>query len=314
MFCPSGTCWCVNKFKTNLQNSQFQLCLGDYFKEYELAQDISEKATGLIGWINNHGKVRMLMDKSQATISRDRLNRVLILAYLVANLTRWTTHCTSFICLLAVKSALRLAVMQSRAAIIAAEVCAATGAKERELVADAEHWCEVIDNSMFWEGLDHVVGDLKPICYATNIGQKDSTRANTILLSLVGVFLHFAEHPIKAVAMAMSKDIEKRWKDCDQPLFLLCLVLNPFEILLRFGEKAGLNRFKWKEVLLQVSILYCSLYHLYLSHGYVALLKSEHAPIQSRLTCCPPNQGRPTHHCIHAVSLGNWCLCRVGRG
>ena len=22
------------------------------------------------------------------------------------------------------------------------------------------------------------------------------------------------------------------------------------------------------------------------------------------LTCCPPNQGRPTHHCIHAVSSG----------
>lgn len=221
------------------------------------------------------------MDKSQATISQDRLNRVLILAYLIANLTRWTTHCTAFIRLLAVKPAVRLAVMQSRAAIIAAEVGAATGAKERELAADAEHWCEVIDDSMFWEGLEHVVGDLEPICYATNIGQKDSTRANTILLSLVGVFLHFAEHPIKVVAMAMSKRIEKRWKDCDQPLFLLCLVLNPFEKLARFGEKAGLNRFKWKDTLLQVSTLLWFLYYLYLSRRYVALSKNELTAIQS---------------------------------
>ena len=85
------------------------------------------------------------MDNSQATISWDCLHRVLVLAYLITNLTCWTTHCMAFIRLLAVKAALWLAVMQSQAAIIAAEVGAATGAKGRELVADAEYWCEVID-------------------------------------------------------------------------------------------------------------------------------------------------------------------------
>jgi hypothetical protein len=94
-----------------------------------------------------------------------------------------------------------------------------------------EYWCEVIDDSMFREGLEHVVGDLEPICYATNIGQRDSTHADAMLLSLVEIFLHFSKHPIKAVVMVMSKHIEKQWKDCDQPLFLLCLVLDPFEIL-----------------------------------------------------------------------------------
>ena len=127
-----------------------------------------------------------------------------------------------------------------------------------------ESWCEVIDDSMFWEGLEHVVGDLKPICYATNIGQRDSTCADTILLGLVGISLHFSKHPIKTVATVMSKCIVRQWKDCDQLLFLLCLVLNPFEILSRFGEKAGLNQFKWKDMLLQVSILLWFLYDLYL--------------------------------------------------
>jgi hypothetical protein len=226
--------------------------VGYYFKEYEVAQEVSEKATGLIGWINNHDKVRVLMDKAQATISMDRIQKEVILAYLIANMTRWTTHCTAFIRLLALKAALRLAVMQNRAAIVAAQVCAATGAKARELTADAEYWCDVVDDSMFWESLEHVVGDLEPICFATNINQKDSTRPDTVLLSLTGIFLHFREHPIKDVATAMSKRTEKRWKDCDQPLFLLSLVLNPFEMLSRFGEKAGLNRFKWKEMLLEV--------------------------------------------------------------
>ena len=45
---------------------------------------------------------------------------------------------------------------------------------------------------------------------------------------------------------------EKRWKDCDQPFFLLALVLNPFEQLSRFGEKAGISRFRWKDMLLEV--------------------------------------------------------------
>jgi hypothetical protein len=39
--------------------------------------------------------------------------------------------------------------MQSWAAIIAAEVGTATCAKEMELAADVEYWCEVIDDSMF---------------------------------------------------------------------------------------------------------------------------------------------------------------------
>ena len=192
------------------------------------------------------------MDQAQATISMDHIQKEVILAYLVANMTRWTTHCTAFIRLLALNTTLRLAVMQNRAAIIATQVCTATSAKAREPTTDTECWCDVVDDSMFWESLEHVVGDLKPICFATNIGQKDSTRPDTVLLSLTGIFLHFREHPIKDVAMAMSKRTEKRWKDCDQPLFLLSLALNPFEILSHFGKKAGLNRFKWKEMLLKV--------------------------------------------------------------
>src|ERR1700683_4771417 len=158
------------------------------------------------------------MDKAQVTISMDRIQKKVILAYLVANMTCWTTHCTAFIWLLALKAALRLAVMQNWAAIIVAQVCAATGAKARELTTDVEYWCDVVDDSMFWESLEHVVGDLQLICFATNIGQKDSTRPNTVLLSLTGIFLHFWEHPIKDVAMAMSKHTEKQWKDCDQPV------------------------------------------------------------------------------------------------
>ena len=204
--CSPGMYLQVYKTIANPHNLCFQLYLGDFFKDYELAQSMAEKATGLISWINNHRKVWVIMDK----LHQDCLNKVLILAYLMANLTCWTTHCTAFIHLLAMKPALHLAVIQSWAAIVFAEVGAATGTKERELAADTDYWCEIIDNGMFWEGLEHVVSDLELICYTTNIDQKDSTHADTILLSLVGKFLHFAKHPIKEVAMGISKHIKKR--------------------------------------------------------------------------------------------------------
>jgi hypothetical protein len=48
----------------------------------------------------------------------------------------------------------------------------------------------------------------------------------------------------------MTKQIEKHWKDCNQPLFLLAVILNPFEGLSSFGENAGMNHFKCNNLLI----------------------------------------------------------------
>jgi hypothetical protein len=88
-----------------------------------------------------------------------------------------------------------------------------------------------------------VIGDIEPICFGTNINQKDSTRPDQVLLTLTGLYLHFHAHPEPDVAREMTKRLEKRWKDSDQPLFLLALILNPFEMLSCFGPKADLLPF-----------------------------------------------------------------------
>lgn len=241
---------------TWLINWQSQLILGDYFKEYEYACEIAESATSLIGWLNNHGKVRKMFDSAQAQISQDRTGQSIILAYLAANLTRWTTHCVAFIRLLRVQSALKLEVMQHRTGLIKAQVGAATSTDMLRLTKDAENHCDLIADHTFWEGLEHIVGDIEPICYGTNINQKDSTRADQVLLTLVGMYLHFSSHPIPEVANGMMKQLEKRWKDCDQPLFLLALILNPFEGLSCFGEQAEMDHFKCNMLLLRVRIIF----------------------------------------------------------
>ena len=232
---------------------QSQLVLGDYFKEYDTASYISELATSLIGWLNNHGKVRKLFDKAQGQISLDRTGYVIVLAYLVANLTRWTTHCIAFSRLHDLRDALKLAVLQRREAIIKAQVGAATSSEKRTLQVEAEKHCDIIEDSTFWNGLEVVIGDIEPICYATNINQSDCTRPDQVLLTLVGMFLHFADHPEPMVRDGMMKRLEKRWKECDQSLFLLALILNPFEGVSCFGEQSGMNHFRCNTLLILVS-------------------------------------------------------------
>ncbi|KAJ6624566.1 ribonuclease H-like domain-containing protein [Mycena sp. CBHHK59/15] len=231
---------------------QFQLILGDYFKVHKFAAQTAEMTTALIGWINNHGKVRKIFDQAQRDISKDRLGYVLIIVYLVANLTRWTTHCIAFMRVFRLQDALQLAVMQSRGAIVLAQVGAAKGAEKIAFTAEANKFCDMIMDPKFWLSLESLIEDIEPICYGTNINQKDSTRADQVLLSLVGMFLRMVDHPEPEVAAGMTNRLEKRWWGCDQPLFLLALILNPFEQLSCFGPKAGLNHFNCLDLLVSM--------------------------------------------------------------
>ncbi|KAJ6600935.1 ribonuclease H-like domain-containing protein [Mycena sp. CBHHK59/15] len=214
---------------------QFQLILGDYFKVNDMAAVIAEDATAIISWINNHGKVRKIFDEAQKTISLDRLGKIIILAYLVANITRWTTHFIAFCRLFLLRAALQLAVLQNQSAIIAAEVGTATSTEGVHLREDAERFCTLIEDSLFWSGLETILGDLEPICLGMNINQKDSTRLDQ-----------------PEVKKAMLICLEKRWADCDQPAFLAALILNPFEKLSCFGPNANLNQFKCLSLLISL--------------------------------------------------------------
>ncbi|KAJ7437955.1 hypothetical protein FB451DRAFT_1450101, partial [Mycena latifolia] len=200
----------------------------------------------------NHGKVRKIFDGVQEQLSQDRLGRIIILAYLVANLTRWTTHCIAFIRLLVLQEYLQFAVLQSRGAIVAAQVGAAKSTEVAKLAEEADYYCKLISSAAFWSGLTSVVEDIEPICYGTNINQKDSTRADQVLLTLAGLYLHYVDHPQLEVSRDLVARIEKRWKDCDQPLFLVALILHPFEGLDCFGPRAAFDHFKATAIVVQL--------------------------------------------------------------
>jgi hypothetical protein len=263
MFVPScmahQVCWfillvivCV------IDYNQFQLMVGDYFKSWDFAAKIAEQATAIISWILNHEKVRILFDEAQMQLNKSNCGRAFALAYLMACITRWMTHFIAFACLLAVKEPLTKMVHWRRGDLIDAQVRAATSTEKQHLAADCNYHCDIIDDKdkTFWIGLEQVTGDIEVLCYITNLAQKDSTRADQVLLCMVAVFLRFTAHPEVNVSAEMIKRIKKRWSDCDQLLFLLALILNPWEKLSCFGEDANLNHFKCIEMVVQVCLSY----------------------------------------------------------
>jgi hypothetical protein len=170
-FAPS--CWghqvCLWQYCyifAELINWESRLVLGDYLKEYKYACKIAESATSLIGWLNNHGKVWKMFGNTQAWISQHWTGQRTVLAYLVANLTRWTTHCVAFIRLLQVQSALKLKVMRRQSGLNKAQVGAATSTEWLHLMEDAENYCDLIADHTFWEGLEHTVADIEQFVMA----------------------------------------------------------------------------------------------------------------------------------------------------
>ena len=71
--------------------------------------------------------------------------------------------------------------------------------------------------------------------------QVDDTRPDQVILLLAEVFLHFVKHANTRIRAGMTKRIEKRWLALDQAMFVFALVLNPYEMLSRFGDKATLT-------------------------------------------------------------------------
>ncbi|KAF8883353.1 hypothetical protein CPB84DRAFT_1850995 [Gymnopilus junonius] len=228
---------------------QFQLILGEYFIENAEAAESAEEATGLIGWILNHGKVQSIFNDTQAEIS---IPPGKVLAYLVANLTHWTTHFVAFDRLCDLKDALRRAVISRRDDIISAQVGAEKNhQKKQKLEDEAMNQCDLIDDGGFWRHLKAVVDDLEPICLGINLNQMDALHPDQALLTFAGIFLYFQKHSNPSIAAGMTKRVEKCWKALDQPMFILALVLNPFEGVSHFGNKAAVSPFTLNTVLLQ---------------------------------------------------------------
>ncbi|KAF5320586.1 hypothetical protein D9758_018153 [Tetrapyrgos nigripes] len=153
-----------------------------------------------------------------------------------------------------IEQPLRIAALSHRDDVIAAQVGAEKNIRNASVLCSAatEH-LDLINDNNFWRHLHSVVEDLEPICYTTNIFQSDRARPDVVLLAFVGLYLHFKNHTDKQLSLAMTKQLEKRWKSFDQHLLIAALILNPYKRLDHFGPDANANPFGLNSLISEIS-------------------------------------------------------------
>ncbi|KAF8194386.1 ribonuclease H-like domain-containing protein [Mycena galopus ATCC 62051] len=197
---------------------QGQLILGEYLRENEKASELTEELIDFVHWLNSHDKVRDIFDGYQAQLNEHGT----VLAY----------------------DPIRRSILLERDAIIKAQVGAETNrARKESLRNNVLSHCISVEENGWWDRLDAIIVDFEHICFLTNIAQSDHVRPDQFCLALAGLYLHFAQHSDSGLGARMCKRLEKRWAELDQPVFLIAEVLNPFEKLSRFGDKANIDVF-----------------------------------------------------------------------
>ena len=93
----------------------------------------------------------------------------------------------------------------------------------------------IIDDDSFWAHLHVMQRMLEPLAVAALTLQADTTRLDTVLLTLGKLYTEYqqiykdSELEFERVScLAILGSLEKRWKPADQDLFVAAVILNPF--------------------------------------------------------------------------------------
>ncbi|CAB4401332.1 unnamed protein product [Rhizophagus irregularis] len=103
--------------------------------------------------------------------------------------------------------------------------------------------CQIIMDDSFWSQISKLATLMQPYCGALDKLQADKARLSDVALSF-GYFIKFWEqNSDQFLAEGMILRLEKRWKDWEQPLLLLSLLLHPKYRLIKFNPDLELINF-----------------------------------------------------------------------
>jgi hypothetical protein len=83
----------------------------------------------------------------------------------------------------------------------------------------------VLDHSVFWSDLAEVEGVIAPLSEASYRLQRDENTLADVVISYRNIFRGF--NTSETFKEELVKCVEQRWKQCEQPLFILGFVLHP---------------------------------------------------------------------------------------
>lgn len=215
---------------------QINLIVGDYFKLRGRYAQVVDDALDVVKWFNSHSRaLGMLKDEQRGNPHLPR-----ILALILPVLTRWTSHYLCCRCLLELEKPIQCLVINQNTTLL---LCAG---EKPDAVAKAQSIVNIIQHDSFWDDLRmcvtqltrrhspanrsyRVKSHLEPFAIAANVTQGDSARLDVVLLTLANLFWIFSQPSVDpAVRIQVHLSLEKRWKKCDQRVFLLAVVLNPY--------------------------------------------------------------------------------------
>ncbi|QRV77917.1 hypothetical protein RhiJN_05932 [Ceratobasidium sp. AG-Ba] len=200
---------------------QLNLVLGDLFKiKSELVSSGSD-AHRVVKWFLSHTRAFALL-QGQQTKSGGRAH-----SYILANITRWTSHCLSIQSLVDDEGPMRATVALYRKEL------ERIGSGDRER---ATFVLDTVSRPEFWDNIKELVSYLRPLAIALNVAQATDTRLDHILLTLGNLFRLFNVSQIDPLVRAcILASLELRWSKSDQDVFILAVFFNPYIRALLFN-------------------------------------------------------------------------------
>jgi hypothetical protein len=105
---------------------------------------------------------------------------------------------------------------------------------------------DTINNSEFWATLFRLQHLLYPLCGFLNKLQKDTARLFEVIHCFASTIKIFEEHQDVNFGMRMVERLETRWKEWEQPLLILSIVLHPQYKMEKF--RATNNNLTWTHI------------------------------------------------------------------
>ncbi|CAH1769154.1 3156_t:CDS:2, partial [Entrophospora sp. SA101] len=196
---------------------QCQLAICDIFKESSGFKASSAKAITVAGFFKNGNNAYYFIGKLR-NIQMDLYNKYY--SIVVPGETRWNSHYFCFNSLVHSKQALRNLAIRYEHSQVAIEL------NPNEFYLNSTI-CNILIDNNWWETIETLQSILLPYCGVLNKLQCDKACLFEVLHAL-GYFINFWNNFFDSeLGVKMVECFEKRWKQWEQPLFLLSFMLHP---------------------------------------------------------------------------------------
>ncbi|KAI5898768.1 uncharacterized protein SCHCODRAFT_02173469 [Schizophyllum commune H4-8] len=208
---------------------QIQLVVGDYFDSDSDVAASSTQAEELITWLRSKSLLLGLIRQFQLDAKPPPPT---VLTIIRACLTRWTSHYLAFSRLLQLRKVIENVIAKDKydAEQLGGKSCIIKGKKEAK--EKAKKMIALINSGEFWHDVLRMTVMTEPLAIASNITQSTHCTLDSVLLTLGRLVILYNSQKMQETdahgSKAIIASIETRWSKCDQIVFIIAIILNPF--------------------------------------------------------------------------------------